>query len=53
MTRRWDESWQHLAYFAKQDPEYHLNDDLLKEIIIKMYYSNYRGLMIKKDTYEK
>jgi|GEM_PF-3676007 len=51
MTRQWDDTWQTLAYHAK-NPEYPLNDELLKELILKLYYNNYKHLIIEKKGYE-
>lgn len=53
MTRQWDTTWQVLAYHAKNDPEYPVNDELLKELILKLYYNNYKHLIIEKEGYER
>ena len=52
MTRTWKDTWQNLSFWATHAPEYPLNDDLLKEIILKLYYNNYKNLIVKKESYE-
>ena len=53
MVRKWDEKWRSIAEKAGQFKEYEINDDLLKEILIKIYYNNFRYLAATEESVSK
>lgn len=52
-TRDWTDTWQTLCERCHWgDPTYELNDQLLTEILMKIYYNNNKGLFVKKENWQ-
>ncbi len=47
--RKWNDTWKKIAEETVWN-DHIITDDLLKEVLMKIYYNNYKGIIAKEDS---